>query len=55
MHTGRPVGEHGLYEWNIYEPALDAVVIPILHAGSAGGALAIDPRRSSTARRCTSA
>ena len=43
MHTGRPVGEHGLYEWNIYEPALDAVVIPILHAGSAGGALAIDP------------
>ena len=43
MHTGRPVGEHGLYEWNIYEPALDAVVIPILHAGSAGGALPIDP------------
>jgi hypothetical protein len=43
MHTGRPVGEHGLYEWNIYEPSLDAVVIPILHAGSAGGALKIDP------------
>jgi Type I phosphodiesterase / nucleotide pyrophosphatase len=43
MHTGRPVGAHGLYEWNIYEPALDAVVIPILHAGSAGGALPIDP------------
>ncbi len=43
MHTGRPVGEHGLYEWNIYEPSLDAVVIPILHAGAGGGALAIDP------------
>jgi predicted AlkP superfamily pyrophosphatase or phosphodiesterase len=30
MHTGRPVGEHGLYEWNVYEPALDAIVIPLL-------------------------
>jgi hypothetical protein len=36
MHTGRPVGEHGLYEWNIYEPTLDAVVVPIRHP---------DPRR----------
>ena len=31
MHTGRPVGEHGLYEWNVYEPSLDAVVIPLRH------------------------
>jgi hypothetical protein len=44
MHTGRPVGEHGLYEWNVYEPSLDAVVTPILHAGTAGEALGIDPR-----------
>jgi predicted AlkP superfamily pyrophosphatase or phosphodiesterase len=29
MHTGRPVGEHGLYEWNVYEPALDAIVTPL--------------------------
>ncbi|HET8755384.1 MAG TPA: alkaline phosphatase family protein [Solirubrobacteraceae bacterium] len=29
MHTGRPVGEHGLYEWNVYEPSLDEVVIPL--------------------------
>jgi len=29
MHTGHPVGEHGLYEWNVYEPALDAIVIPL--------------------------
>jgi predicted AlkP superfamily pyrophosphatase or phosphodiesterase len=43
MHTGRPVGQHGLYEWNIYEPSLDAVVIPILHASAAGRPLAIDP------------
>jgi len=35
MHTGRPVGEHGLYEWNVYEPAVDAVVTPILY-GRAG-------------------
>jgi predicted AlkP superfamily pyrophosphatase or phosphodiesterase len=30
MHTGRPVGEHGLYEWNLYEPSLDAIVTPLL-------------------------
>jgi hypothetical protein len=36
MHTGTPVGAHGLYEWNVYEPALDAVITPILYtpAGS---------------------
>lgn len=44
MHTGRPVGDHGLYEWNIYEPALDAVVIPLLHLSSAGADLPLDPR-----------
>jgi hypothetical protein len=31
MHTGRPVGAHGLYEWNVYEPSLDAVVTPLRH------------------------
>jgi predicted AlkP superfamily pyrophosphatase or phosphodiesterase len=30
MHTGRPVGEHGLYEWHVYEPALDAIITPLL-------------------------
>jgi hypothetical protein len=44
MHTGRPVGEHGLYEWNVYEPALDAVVTPILHVSADGQRLALDPR-----------
>src|SRR5918992_3263506 len=29
MHTGRPLTEHGLYEWNIYEPALGAIVTPL--------------------------
>jgi hypothetical protein len=34
MHTGTPVGTHGLYEWNVYEPALDAVIVPILYAAA---------------------
>jgi predicted AlkP superfamily pyrophosphatase or phosphodiesterase len=29
MHTGRPVGEHGLYEWRVYEPALGRVILPL--------------------------
>jgi hypothetical protein len=36
IHTGLPVGEHGLYEWNVYEPALQRVVTPLrfTYAGS---------------------
>jgi type I phosphodiesterase/nucleotide pyrophosphatase len=36
MHTGRPVGEHGLYEWHVYEPAVDAIITPLRfsHAGA---------------------
>jgi hypothetical protein len=30
IHTGRPVAEHGMYEWNIYEPSLDALVTPLM-------------------------
>ena len=30
LHTGRPVAEHGLYEWNLYEPSLDALVTPLM-------------------------
>jgi hypothetical protein len=30
LHTGRPVVEHGLYEWNLYEPTLDALVTPLM-------------------------
>jgi hypothetical protein len=29
LHTGRPVGEHGLYEWRVYEPALGQVILPL--------------------------
>jgi hypothetical protein len=45
MHTGTPVGVHGLYEWNVYEPALDAVITPILYARA--GELAPDGLRGS--------
>jgi hypothetical protein len=29
MHFGVPVEDHGLYEWNILKPALDAVICPL--------------------------
>lgn len=41
LHFGVPVTEHGLYEWNLYEPSLDAVIVPFLfaRAGEATGSL----------------
>ncbi len=30
LHTGLPVGEHGVFEWIYYEPTLDAVIAPLL-------------------------
>ena len=35
LHTLQPVGEHGSYEWFIYEPSLDRIVCPLM-AGFAG-------------------
>jgi hypothetical protein len=32
MHTGLPVGAHGLYEWRVWEPSLGRIVIPLLDA-----------------------
>jgi len=34
LHTGLPVGEHGVFEWFYYEPALDAVIAPLLFSFS---------------------
>lgn len=30
IHTGLPVGQHGIYEWFCYEPKLDAIIAPLL-------------------------
>jgi hypothetical protein len=41
VHTGLGVGEHGLYEWNVLDPATGEVVVPLLAcvAGDAPGTL----------------
>ncbi len=30
IHTGQPVGEHGILEWFYYEPRLDRLIAPLL-------------------------
>jgi hypothetical protein len=37
LHTGAPVGEHGLYEWNVYDPGLDALITPLLFSFAGDG------------------
>lgn len=44
LYTGLPVAEHGLYEWVVYEPALDTVITPLPFIGMDGGPLDLDPR-----------
>lgn len=46
MHSGLPVERHGLYEWNVREPQLDAIITPLRFEFAGGGSLRghIDPR-----------
>ena len=37
LHAGVGVGEHGLYEWNVYDPGLDALVTPLLFSFAGDG------------------
>jgi hypothetical protein len=45
LYTTLPVGQHGLYEWNVYEPAVDAVILPLpfVRAGRGGRPLPLSP------------
>ena len=29
LYTGRPVGQHGIFEWQYYEPLVDAIIQPL--------------------------
>jgi predicted AlkP superfamily pyrophosphatase or phosphodiesterase len=44
IHTGLPVGEHGLYEWFMLEPRLDRLIspLPFTFAGDGQGPLPAD-------------
>lgn len=32
MTTGLPVGQHGIFEWQYYEPQVDAVIMPMMNS-----------------------
>lgn len=32
LHSGQEVGQHGVYEWFMYEPTLDTVIAPLLYS-----------------------
>jgi hypothetical protein len=45
LFTGLPVEAHGLYEWRVYDPGLDRVILPLRFVSEPDGeALAMDPR-----------
>ena len=37
IQSGLPVGVHGLYEWNVYEPALDRLITPLFFCYAGDG------------------
>jgi hypothetical protein len=32
IHTGMPVGEHGIFEWYYFDPVVDCVIAPLLYS-----------------------
>jgi hypothetical protein len=45
LYSGLPVEEHGLYEWKVYEPLLDEVIIPLRFVSAGDGTeLELDPK-----------
>jgi hypothetical protein len=47
LYTTLPVGEHGLYEWNVYEPSLNTVILPLpfIYARRDEGPLPLAPEQ----------
>lgn len=51
IHTGQNVGQSGVFEWNYYEPQLDAMIVPLLFSFSGTAerdqlkATGIDPQK----------
>jgi len=51
IHTGQCVGQSGVFEWNYYEPQLDAMIVPLLFSFSGATerdqlkATGIDPKK----------
>ncbi len=51
IHTGLNVGQSGIFEWNYYEPQLDAMIVPLLFSFSGTAerdqlkSTGIDPKR----------
>lgn len=51
MHSGLPVGEHGLYEWRVLEPSAGRTIIPLMSAWADEGppdglrAAGVEPER----------
>jgi hypothetical protein len=37
IHSGRPVADHGLYEWHVYEPSLNRLITPLLFSFAGDG------------------